>query len=215
MARTAWIAGASGLVGGCLLPRLLDSPEYSRVVALVRRPLGGDHPKLEQREVDFERLDEMDLPAPDDVFCTLGTTIKKAGGREAFRRIDHGIPLALAERAARLEAKQFLLVTSVATDSSSPNFYLRVKGDLEMEIAPLPFWSVHYFRPSFLMGERAESRPAEKVGIALALAFQFLLFGAMRVYRPIQADQVAASMVARAVRGQRGRHIYHYDDMIS
>ncbi len=219
MPRTAWIAGASGLVGSRLLRRLLDSPEYSAVVALVRGPLVRgpldlDHPKLDQRTVDFERLAEADLPAPDDVFSTLGTTIKKAGGKEAFRRIDHGYSRALAERAAQLGARRFLLVTSVAADARSPNFYLRVKAELEADIAGLPFESVHYFRPSFLMGERQENRPAERLGIALARTFQFLLFGPMRLYRPIDADQVAAAMVRRALAADTGRHIHHYDNML-
>lgn len=215
MGRTAWITGASGLVGSFLLKRLLAAPEYERVVALVRRPLGVSDPKLEQREVDFTHLAGLDLPKPDDVFCTLGTTIKKAGSKEAFRRIDYDIPLMLAERAVTLGAKQFLLVTSVASDSSSPNFYLRVKGDLEAAVAALPFESAHFFRPSFLAGERRESRPAERIGIGFARAFEFLLFGPMRIYRAIDAEQVAASMAARALRDEPGRHIHHYDGMIA
>ena len=121
--RTALIAGSTGLVGRQCLQQLLAADEYSRVTALVRRPLDFTHEKLDARVVDFDRLAEAELPAVDDVYCTLGTTIRKAKSKEEFRRIDFGYPLALAEQTALLGAKRFLLVTSVATDSGSPNFY--------------------------------------------------------------------------------------------
>lgn len=213
--RTALIAGSTGLVGRQCLQQLLAADEYSRVTALVRRPLDFTHEKLDVCVVDFDRLEEADFPAVDDVYCTLGTTIRKAKSKEDFRRIDFGYPLALAEQTALLGAKRFLLVTSVATDSGSPNFYLRVKGDLEAAVAGLPLEQVDYFRPSFLTGERPDRRFLEWLGITFAQTFRFLLFGPMRVYRPIAAEQVARAMVRRALRGEPGRHIHHYDDMLA
>ena len=211
--RTAWIAGASGLVGAHCLRLLLERPEYDRVVSLVRRPSGPSDPKLKELEVDFENLESFDAPAPDDVFCALGTTIKKAGSKEAFRKVDHGYVEALAARAAELGAKRFLLITSVATDSESPNFYLRVKAEAESAVALKPFETVGLLRPSFLVGERDEFRLGERIGIPLARMFAFLLFGPMRIYRAIEAETVAAGMVGAALHAPPGRHIWHYDAM--
>ena len=44
--RTALLAGASGLVGGHLLQRLLADPRYKRVITVSRKALGIEHPKL-------------------------------------------------------------------------------------------------------------------------------------------------------------------------
>ena len=210
---TAWIAGASGLVGSHCLRLLLDRPEYERVVSLVRRPSGQSFPKLAEIVVDFGKLESLDAPPPDDVFCALGTTIKTAGSKEAFRKVDYGYVEAVSALAADLGAKRFLLVSSVATDSDSPNFYLRVKAEAESAAALKPFEMAGMLRPSFLLGERKEFRLGERVGIPLARLFSFLLFGPMRIYRPIEAQTVAAAMVGAALHAPPGRHIWHYDAM--
>ncbi len=210
-ARTAWIAGASGLVGAHCLRLLLDRPEYGRVISLVRRPSGLSHPKLTETVVDFAALDKLQAPPPDDVFCGLGTTIKKAGSKDAFRKVDFGYVAALAARAAALGAKRFLLVSSVATDPNSPTFYLRVKAEAENAVALEPFEMAGMLRPSFLLGARKEFRLGERIGGPLARAFSFLLFGPMRIYRPIDAETVADAMVNAALQAPPGRHIWHYD----
>ncbi|MCB1018273.1 MAG: NAD(P)H-binding protein [Acidobacteria bacterium] len=209
--RTAWIAGASGLVGSHCLRLLLARPEYERVVSLVRRPSGLSDPKLQEIVVDFGNLAKLQAPAPDDVFCSLGTTIKKAGSKEAFRKVDAGYVEALAARAAASGAKRFLFVSSVATDPRSPNFYLRVKAEAEAAIAAQPLEMAGMLRPSFLMGDRSESRLGERIAIPLARTFAFLLFGPMRIYRAIDAEIVAEAMLGAALHAGPGRHIWHYD----
>ena len=209
--RTAWIAGASGLIGSHCLPLLLDRAEYGRVVSLVRRPSGRTHPKLTEIVTDFAALDKLEAPPPGDVFCAIGTTIKKAGSKEAFRKVDAGYVEALAGRAAARGAKRFLLVSSVATDAKSPNFYLRVKAEAENAVAMQPFEMAGILRPSFLLGEREEFRLGERIGGPLARALTFLLFGPMRIYRPIEAETVARAMVGGALHAAPGRHIWHYD----
>lgn len=212
--RTAVLAGATGLVGGHCLQALLRDEAYARVVALVRRPLGEQHARLEQRVVDFEALADDALAGATDVFCALGTTIRKAGSQEAFRKVDHGYTLAVAERAAKAGAQQFLLVSSVGADPATGNFYLRVKGEAERDASALPFAAVHVFRPSFLLGERGERRTGEAIGIAVARGIQGALFGGLRKYRPVEAAAVAEAMVGAARGGQPGRHIYHYDEIL-
>ncbi|PTY03782.1 oxidoreductase [Opitutaceae bacterium EW11] len=204
--KTAWIAGASGLVGSFCLKHLLDSPVYSRVVAVARRELPIQHPKLTQALVNFAVLDPS--PGVDDVFCCLGTTIRQAGSREAFRRVDFGYVVSLAEAAVHSGANQFLVVSSVGADPASPNFYLRVKGEMERAILQWPFAAVHLFRPSLLIGPRRQFRFAERLGAVMAPIVSPLLRGSLRRYRPVQASAVAGAMLAAAARGARGRCVY-------
>lgn len=210
--KTAILLGATGLVGRHLLDRLLESSVYSKVHALVRRPLGRPHPKLEECVTDFSQLEW--IPA-DEFFCAIGTTIRKAGSRDAFLRVDYQIPLQAAGFAYSAGARRCSIVSSVDANAASTNFYLRVKGDLERDLAALGFDTVDVMRPSFLKGTRNESRPGERIGIAVATALSPLLLGGLRRYRPIEADRVAAAMVAAAATRGSGTRVYHYDELIS
>jgi len=194
--KSALLAGATGLVGGYVLRRLLAYSRYSRVEILVRRELPIRDPKLTQRIVDFAGLDADVLGiAPDDVFCCLGTTIRKAGSEEAFRRVDYGYPLALAQLAKAVGADKFLMVSALGADPKSAVFYNRVKGEVEQAIAATGLPAAYFFRPSLLVGPRAENRPGEKIAIAAGNLIAPLLIGGLRKYRPIHADTVSAAMV--------------------
>ena len=211
MPKSALIAGGTGLVGSHCLQFLLASPEYASVTALVRRGTGIPHPKLREQIVDFDRLP--DLSRCDDAYCALGTTIKQAGSQAAFRRVDLEYPLRLSERVLAAGAKQFLLVSSVGANSSSSNFYLRTKGELEDALRQLSFTALHIFRPSFLVGERKEHRTGERIGMLLAEALKLTMIGGLRKYRSIRAETVARAMVKVASHGSAGVHIYEYDDI--
>jgi uncharacterized protein YbjT (DUF2867 family) len=216
MSRTALVAGASGLVGGHLLQLLLADGAYARVVTLARRDLAVRHAKLEQRVVDFGTLDAFaDMPRTDDVFCCLGTTIKAAGSRAAFRRVDHDYVLGLARAGLRAGARQFLLVSALGADPASRIFYSRVKGETEAALRQLPYEGIQIFRPSFLMGDRAEVRLAERLGIPLARALAPLLVGRLRRYRPIHAAAVGRAMVQIAKEAPRGPNVFEYDGVIA
>lgn len=213
--RRALIAGATGLIGGFLLGELLEDDLYASVHALVRRPLEREHPKLEQIVVDFEKLDEnADAFHVDDVFCCLGTTIKKAGSEEAFRRVDHDYVVEIARLARGAGARRFLLVSSIGADAEASNFYLSVKGETEDDLEALGYPELHVFRPSVLMGSRDDNRPAERAGIVLARLTTPLLLGRLRRYRPIEARTVAGAIAEAARTGASGRHIYTFDDIV-
>ena len=174
------------------------------------------HPKLEQRVVDFGALDaSADWPPVDDVFCCLGTTIKTAGSQQAFRKVDYDYVLALARAGRRAGAKQFLLVSAIGADPASRIFYSRVKGEVERDIRALPYRGVQILRPSFLMGERKESRLAERLGIPVARVLAPLLVGPLRRYRPIHAADVARAMVRIAKEELRGPNVFEYDGMVA
>jgi uncharacterized protein YbjT (DUF2867 family) len=212
--KTALLLGGSGLVGQFCLYSLLKDERYGKVVLLTRRELPGQsHPKLQQRVIDFAKIDTVSLDAIDDVFCALGTTIRKAGSQEAFRRVDLDFPLATARRSLEFGAQRFILVSSVDATPTSRNFYLRTKGELEEKLRSLPFAAVHIFRPSFLVGERAESRSGESLAIGLARLLQFMLMGGLRRYRPIMAAHVGRAMVAAAKLQGRGGTVYEYDEI--
>ena len=213
--RTALLLGGSGLVGGFCLQALLEDPIYTAVVSFGRRELAiAPHPKLVQKTVDFEKLVSVELPPLDDVFCALGTTIRKAGSQEAFRHIDYDLPLAAAGHALKFGAKQFVLVSSVGADPKSKNSYLRTKGELEYALRRLPFTGLHIFRPSLLMGKRQESRPGESIAIAGGRIFQFLCFGPLRQYHPVSAITVAQAMVTAAKADSQGVFLWSYDEMV-
>lgn len=200
--QTALVLGATGLVGRALVSRLLADERYRQVRLLLRRPPALRHPKLEPLLADFERLDaHAPAFAVDHCFVCLGTTLKRAGSRGAFARVDHDYVLQAARLAAAAGVRRFLWISALGADAGSRLFYNRVKGQVERDVAQLPLqWTA--VRPSLLLGERDESRPAERAGILLARALGWLLMGPLRPYRAIEADQVAANMI-RLANGQR------------
>jgi len=209
--RTALLAGATGLVGSHCLSQLLSDAAYGRVVAVVRRPLPMNDPKLDTRVVDFDRLAAADLPPVDDVYCALGTTIRRAGSRDAFRRVDHDYVVALARRAAERGAARFVLVSAIGADARSLVFYSRVKGETDRDVVSVGFDAVHLLRPSFLVGERSQNRPGERLMIRLFSGLAPVLIGPLRRYRPIAAAAVARAMRVVALRDDRGVHVHESD----
>ncbi|HYP07661.1 MAG TPA: NAD(P)H-binding protein [Bryobacteraceae bacterium] len=212
MPHVAVIAGATGLVGSHCLRRLSSEAGYSQVIALVRRPSGLSGM---ERIVNFEQLDLADVPPGADVFCALGTTMPEAGTREAFRKVDFGYVVNLATQAVKQQARQFAVISSVGASPKTSNYYLRTKAEMEQEVSSLPFEAVHLFRPSFLTGHRNQTRPGERIGIAFTEAFQFLLRGPLEKYRVIEADTVAAAMIASVREAKGGVHLYHYREMLA
>lgn len=200
---TVWLAGASGLVGGELLSLLLADASFDRVVAVGRRVLTKEkHPKLESVTVDFADKESFaHLEPPKIAFCTLGTTIKKAGSQSAFESIDHDAVVVFAKAALAKGARSFVHVTSIGSDPNASSFYLRVKGQTERDVAALGFETVVALRPSFLDGDREESRPLERVGLSVARA----LGPVLGRYRPTSVAAVARSMIANAEK--KGSHV--------
>ena len=211
---TALIAGASGLVGGLLLRRLLDAPEYDRVVSVGRRRLDLEHPKLVQIITDFAALER--LPEPlrgDDAFCCLGSTIRQAGSRAAFRAVDQAAVLAFAWSAQRGGARSFAVVSSLGADAKSRVFYNRVKGETEDALRVLGFDTLGIFRPSLLLGRHPPSRFGEKIAAALLAFSRPLLVGGWRKYRAIEAEVVARAMVRSAKRAAGGARVCESDEI--
>ncbi|WP_442600040.1 oxidoreductase [Neobacillus sp. D3-1R] len=214
--KTALIAGATGLVGNELLHILLNSQKYEKIFALVRRPLKVKHPNLMEVICDFERLEEFEQYfAVDDVFCTLGTTIKKAKTKEAMYRIDVEYPIAIAELAKEKGAKHFLIVSSVNANKNSRIWYSKMKGELEEKLKEIPYETMSIFQPSLLLGNRSEFRLLEKIGIGIVRGLGSLLGNELRSRMGIEANTVANAMFHVAQIDQKGIHIYSSGDMDS
>lgn len=210
--KTALLAGASGLVGNELLHILLDSPHYKGVKILVRRPLDMTHEKLEQVVTDFDKLDDyaqhFDV---DDVYCCLGTTIKKAGSQDAFKKVDYEYPLKMAELAKSQQAKNFLIITALGADAESKVFYSRTKGQLQVRLKKIGLTALHIFQPSLLLGDRQEFRLGEKAATVLSPAITKLLKGKMKKYKPVEAKDVALAMYGVAQIERTGNYTYPSD----
>ena len=197
---TAILAGATGLVGGECLRQLLEDPRYGRVVVVTRRDVGSaaQHDKVRQVVVEFEHLGEKRARLRGDhVFCALGTTIRKAGSQERFRQVDYEYPLRLAQLTLRNGARHFALVSALGASRSSPFFYSRVKGETEQGLREMGWPSASILRPSVIAGERAESRPLERLS-------EHLLRIAPATWRPVSAHDIAAAMIAAARREAPG-----------
>lgn len=207
MSRKALVAGGTGLVGGLLLRRLVARDEYAEIRVLGRRPPPLEHGKLRFVASDFANLGELrDALAVDDVFCALGTTIRKAGSRAAFERVDYHMVVDLARAAQQAGARRFLVVSSIGASVRSPAFYSRVKGRMEEAVAAVPFEAVHIVQPSLLLGERAELRPGERLAQKLAPLLALGLAGPLAKYRPVEAGDVADALVTLALSGEHGVH---------
>jgi uncharacterized protein YbjT (DUF2867 family) len=195
MKKTALLAGATGLVGSTLLPLLLASDRYAKVIVVGRHPVATEHPKLVQVVTELDQLENERLRLiADDVYCCLGTTIRQAGSQEAFYKVDFLYVVRVAALTAANFAAQFLVVSALGADTNSRFYYSRVKGEMEEAVRQAPFRAIHIFRPSLLLGERTKPRLGERLGaVVLALA-RPLLRGGWRKYRPVTATTVAQAM---------------------
>ncbi|MFO1398562.1 MAG: NAD(P)H-binding protein [Burkholderiales bacterium] len=208
MQRRALVAGPTGLVGRELVARLLDDPDTIEVVAITRRPLAIPHPRLTEAVVDFEHLQDIASPPVDDYYCCLGTTIRQAGSQEAFREVDLVYPVALAHVALAAGATRCFVVSAMGADPASRVFYSRVKGELEAELARLPFRTVVALRPSLLAGDRAEFRAGERAALAIMQPLRALVPAR---YRAIPAATVARALVAASRSSADGRFVVESD----
>lgn len=207
--KVALIFGASGLVGSHCLQELLLNSNYGKVIAFTRRSLGISHPKFVEVIIDFNSLDDIaHTLVGDDLFYCMGSTLKKAGSQQEFRKIDLNYPLSIATIAAKNGVKKWIMVSSVGASKSATSFYLRVKGEAEYSISTLGFQEIHFFRPSLLLGERAEHRIAESLGKSVMRLLSPIMVGALKKLRPVEASRVANEMVVVAQSCSPGINIH-------
>ncbi|WDE03249.1 NAD(P)H-binding protein [Thalassomonas viridans] len=196
---TAMILGASGLTGQALLARLISDEDIRQIVLLVRKPLNITHAKIRQHQVDFDNINQYQtLFAVDLVFCCLGTTIKTAGSKLAFKAVDITLVSRCAQLSSKARVRKFIVISAVGADSGSVNFYSRCKGEMEDRLKALSSTSAIELvicRPSLLLGKRTHLRPAEALTGILMQYLTILFHGPLKKYHPISAEQLAGAMV--------------------
>ncbi|HEY5826359.1 MAG TPA: oxidoreductase [Cyclobacteriaceae bacterium] len=209
--KVALVAGSTGLIGNQLLELLLADSYYDKVIAPTRKPLDIQHSKLINLVISLDKLTEhsSELKA-NDVYCCLGTTIKKARSKEAFRKVDLEYPLTFAQLAKENGAENFLLVSALGANKDSSIFYNKVKGETEEAISAVGIKSVHILRPSLLIGPRKEHRSGED---AAKFVYKYMDFLVPEKYKGIESIKVARAMVAFAKREQPGTFIHESKDL--
>lgn len=205
--RAVLVVGATGLVGSEVVSQLVEDPTVGRIVIAVRRQPAEVPARVESHVVDFEHLDaHAGLFAVDQIVCALGTTIRQAGSRSTFRRVDFEYPLAIARLGLARGARHFLLVSALGANSASSIFYNRVKGELEDQLRTLGYRSVTIVRPSLLLGKRREFRLMERVGMVIG---EFV----PGRYRPVEASAVARTLVTAARQDAPGLNIIESEEI--
>lgn len=203
--RHVLLAGATGLTGRELLALLLNDDSVAHVLAPTRHALPA-HPKLENPVGVVSHLAAQLHGRVDTVFCCLGTTMRQAGSREAFRMIDYDLPLSLGRHALELGATHYLAISALGADASSRVFYNRTKGELEVALQKQGWPRLTIVRPSLLLGARREFR----LGEVLAAPFSRVL---PERWRGIEAATVARAMWRLASAPGSGLRIVPSDEL--
>ncbi|MDX2191538.1 MAG: NAD(P)H-binding protein [Bacteroidota bacterium] len=215
MGKSAIIAGASGLVGKQLMYKLLENQNYSKIYVLVRKEMSLDHPKLEQIIVNYDALYEAGINKQiDDAYCCLGTTMKKAGSKEAFYKVDYTYVVNFARYSQSKGVKNFALVSAIDSDKNSKIYYSKVKGETEEKLKVFRFDHLVIARPSFLLGDREEFRLGEKLALAASVVVTPLLFGKWKRYKPVHCTKVAEALINQMLSDKKGTSIIESDKIV-
>ena len=217
------LAGSSGFVGNLVLQKLLTDPEVEKIILIGRSKLHLPiihESKVIQIVTNFEELQHADLKlfgvnTIDSALCSLGTTIKKAGSKEAFKKVDCDYVVKFAEWSKDHGAISFSVISALGADKMSGVFYNRVKGEMEEELQQLHFNQLTILRPSLLLGDRPEFRMGEKLFIKLSPLMNKVLLGPLKKYRGIEIEKVATQLVNSIKRTNDGIEIVENNQMLN
>ena len=216
--QTAVVIGATGLIGSYVVEELLKDDAFTIVRTLTRRPLTIIHPKLQQRIVNFNDINDYKEKFGDGdvIFCCIGTTQKNVkGDNNLYESIDFGIPVNAAQIGISRNFKKYLIVSSVGANENSSNFYLKLKGKTENALKKFSFNNISIFRPGQLLGKRNEYRRGDKLLQPITKFISLFLFGSLKKYRSINAKDVAKAMVKESKQNNPGVHYFEYNEMMT
>lgn len=213
--KTALVVGATSLVGKELVNVLIAADEYEKIIVWVRQPLGMHHRKLAEKQIDFAMLSSYEMEeGVDHLYCCLGTTMKKAGTEEGFKKVDFTYPLLLARKAKEAGVLQFIIISAMGAKVDAMSFYSRTKGEMEEALLGLALLGLQIVRPSLLLGKRDEYRMGEEIAAVLSSFLPFIFIGGLKKYKPIPAKVVAYAMYQVAKQEISGNHIYESDQLV-
>jgi uncharacterized protein YbjT (DUF2867 family) len=196
MSKTACVFGSTGMIGTYLLELLGSDNNYERIIVFNRKEQVKKHPKVIEIVDDYSKLTAYtDNLKADEYYCCLGTTIKKAKTKPAFKYVDCQLPIEIGKLAKTNNVKNYKIISSVGASSKSNNFYLRTKGEMEESVSKLEIENLFIFRPSMLLGNRKESRVMESISKPIFVALGALLFGSLKKYKAIHGQVVAKAMI--------------------
>ena len=213
--RSALVVGATGLVGSSLVKLLCESEEYAAVNVISRRPLDFTHPKLVVKLCEFDQIADKDIEFAHEVFCCLGTTMKKAGSKQQFEKVDFEYPLTIAAIAKNRGIGHFIVISAMGANEKALAYYSKVKGKLEAELVKMDFPRLSIVRPSLITGNRQEFRLGETIGDKVLKILNPILFGPLKKMHSIPATQIALAMKVIALHGkEQNVAIYLSDELL-
>ncbi len=199
MNKTAIILGATGLTGNILLNKVLGDNRYRNIKIFTRSPLRYENPRVTEILCDLLDVDSFkDNFYGDEVFCCIGTTVKKTPDKELYKKIDYGIPVSAAKLCKSNGIKTFVTMSSMGANANSSIFYNRTKGEMEQAVLEQKIENTYILRPSIISGNRNERRIGEKIGLILMKVLNPLFVGPLRKYRVVDAEIIANAMIELA-----------------
>lgn len=190
------IAGATGLVGSCVLAHLLKEPAIEGIYALSRQPL-TEQPKLTtllNAELQIKDWDAS-MVAPEYGVIALGSTRKQAGSQQGLEAVDYHLVCQVAQDMKAIGVTRLAVVSSYGAHPRSRSHYLRCKGRMEQALQRMGFEHITIVRPGPLVGARQTIRPDE-IWLQRAMKVgKYLLWGRLKNLIPIDAGQVAQALL--------------------
>lgn len=208
--KTAVVIGSTGLIGTHLIKKLVQQGTYGQIIAICRKKPKDEavfnNPKVRCLIFDFSNWGSLDLQISSFVgtsassfFCCLGSTMAQAGSQEDFKKIDHDYVVNFAKLAKVCRASQLLIVSALGASVESDVFYNRTKGEMEAAVQTEFAGTLHFLRPSLLIGDRKDFRFFERLAILSAPLYSPFLMGSLKKYHPVKAEQVANALISLAV----------------
>ncbi|OHX66963.1 Rossmann-fold NAD(P)-binding domain-containing protein [Flammeovirga pacifica] len=209
--RIALIIGGTGLIGTSLINELIESDQYRKIISIARRPLGQPHIKVSEVITNLDNISNLEIKEDiTDAFCCLGTTMKKAGSKEAFYQVDYNFVIAFAELSKKIQVSSFNVVTAMGSNKNSKVYYNRVKGEVQEEVIKLNFDVLNIYQPSLLIGDRDETRLGEDLGKILNKVLRPII---PKKYQGINGKKVAKSMIRTALSSTKKVNILTSDQL--
>src|SRR6202165_3268338 len=204
----ATLIGSTGLTGSFLVRKLLADSAITKVISVSRKPLNISNAKLTEVLVsDLAELPSIASKIRGEIyFCCLGTTIKAAGSKENFEKVDHAAIVAFAKIAKAHDAKAFTLVSAMGANANSMFFYNQVKGRTENDVKALGLRSLIIFKPALLVGPRHEFRLAENIATKTLVPLAQLLPARTQKSLITEAETLAMRMLTEGKAASGGVH---------